>query len=171
MTERIDRLASLLLAEKGFQRTEPDLAALARGDQDVVERSKLLAEVLAEPPLFDFVGTCGIWWGRAQIALVDANRLDLAGMERFAARFFALVFADRGMSEISYGTLCFVFQRPPNPAISQYIRNLKRSARANKVWIVAWTVDLSTGRVIPHRLWPWGLYPGRAYIEGAIRRS
>ena len=158
LTDRIERLSGLLMAEKGFERSEPDPAALAGGDGD-----------RAEP--LRFVGTRRLWWGQAAIALVDASGLDPAGIERLVVGFFEFVYATRGSNGISYGTLCVVFQAAPPPAIIEYVRKLKRGADANKVWVVSWTVDLSSGHVVPHRLWPWGLYPGRSYIERALRRS
>jgi len=159
LMERIERLASVLVAEKGFQRMDPD-----PGDLAAVEQIGLLAE----PPPFGFVGTRRHWWQPTTIALVDADGLDLAGMERFAARFFALIYGQYSIAG-TYGLLCFVFEGPPTPAIIEHVRNLKRSRY--KVYMAAWTVDLSTGRVIPHRWGPFGVYPGRAYIEEAIRRS
>lgn len=164
--DRVDHLASLLMVEKGFRRMEPDPAAPARGNQAVIERETLLAE----PPPFGFVGTRA-HWGRALIALVVADDLDLAGMERFAERFFALVFGEFALFGPSHGILCYVFERPPAPPIIKYIRSLKRFTQRNTVYMAAWTIDLSTGHVIPHRWLPWGLYPGRAYLEEAIRRS
>ena len=160
--ERMDRLASLLVAEKEFQPMEP-----LSGDWNAVE----VVDLLAEPPPFGFVGTRGRWGSRTSIALVDADGLDLAGRERFAARFFALVYWDYSITGGSFGLLCFLFERPPTPAIIEHVRNLKRSLAGQKAWMAAWTVDLSTSRVTPHRWGPFGLYPGRAYLEETIRRS
>ncbi len=158
--EQLNRLASLLVAEKGFQPIDPhsdDWNAAA------------VVDLLAEPPPFGFVGTLARW-GRTSIALVDADGLDLAGMDRFAGRFLDLVYWDYSILGASFGTLCFVFARPPAPATIDYIRKLKRSSRHDKAWMAAWTIDLSTSRVMSHRWAPFGLYPGRAYLEGAVRR-
>ena len=153
MGERIERLASLLTAEKGFERLEPAGSELSTS---------------AELPPFAFVGTRRRWLSPTMIALVDADGLDLGGMNEFAARFFALVHGTYSYWAGSFGTLCFVFERPPPPATIEHIKKLKRSS--SKVWMASWTVDLSTGRVIPHSGGPFKVYPGRAYIEEAIRR-
>ncbi len=159
--ERIERLAAILMAEKGFQRIEPDSDNPGGTEQ---------ADVLAEPPPFGFVGVRDYWGSRTAIALVDADGLDLARMERFAERFFALIWVEDSSLGGRFGLLCFVFERPPTAAIIRQVRALKRREVTDKVWMAAWTLDLSSGRVTPHRWGPCGLPPGRAFMEEAIRR-
>lgn len=156
-----DWLPYLLMAEKSFQRVKT-----APGDY----RGRAIDDVVAGLPPFGFVGTCVRWWQPTFIALVEADGIDLAGMEQFAARFFALVNATYSLGGGTYGLLGFVFERPPGPTIIERVRKLKRSEVGRKTWMAAWTIDLSAGRVIPHSWTPFGLYPGRAYIEKAVRR-
>lgn len=141
----VSRLASLLATEKGYKPVEP-----------------------AEPT-FGFVGRRRHWGSHAWIALVGADELDGAGIDRFAERFYGLVWNDVSLIGMgSYGILCFVFEDTPSPDVVEHIRSLKR-APAKATWMVYWTMVLATGQVISHGGSPWGLYPGRAYLEKAIR--
>jgi hypothetical protein len=142
----LSRLASLLATEKGYKPVE------------------------SAESTFSFVGRRRHWGSHAWIALVGADELDRAGIERFAKHFYDLVWNDVSLIGMgSYGILCFVFEdTTPSPEIVQHIRSLKR-APAKGNWMVYWTMDLVTGRVISHSGSPWGLFPGRAYLEKAIR--
>jgi hypothetical protein len=152
-TGRIERLAELLMAEKGYKRREP---------------------VLLLEPHVCFVGSRDLWWGGAPIALVDADDLDRTGIERVMDGFFAYVYRAKPTrfwtGSISYGTLCAVYREGAPPDMVESIRALKHVRGPNQTWAVAWTLDLKLGAVTPHRFWPWGMYPGRRYLEGAIRR-
>ena len=143
----VSRLASLLSTKKGYRPVEP------------------------AQPSFGFVGRTRHWGSHAWIALVDADELDVPGIEGFAKRFYDLVWNDVSLIGMgSYGILCFVFDNTPSPRIVEHIRGLKQAANPNKGnWMVYWTIDLATERVIPHAGPPWGLYPGRAYLENAVR--
>jgi len=154
--EGIDRLAWLLVTEKRFRPVTPG------PDQ---------AHLLSEPPQFDFVGTRGYWGSNTAIALVHADGLEPAAMERFAERFYALISANPSWLGGSFGLIGYVFDRSPTSPIVDYVRKLKRRNVHQKVWMGAWTLDLSTGRVHPHRGGPYGLYPGRGWVEKAIRRE
>lgn len=140
------RLASLLVTEKGYKQQDPGT--------------------------FGFLGRRRHWGSHAWIALVDANELDVAGINRFVEPFYDLVWNDVSLIGTgAYGILCFVFEDTPSPEIVGYIRSLKRAADPTKGnWMVYWTIVLATGRVITHDGAPWGLFPGRAYLEKAIRK-
>lgn len=141
------RLASLLTSLKGYKPVEP------------AEHS------------FGFIGRTRHWGSHAWIALVDADELDVLGIEGYAKRFYDLVWNDVSLLGMgSYGVLCFVFEDTPSPRIVEHIRSLKQAAYPAKGnWMVYWTIDLATDRVISHAGPPWGLYPGSAYLEKAIR--
>ena len=143
----VSRLASRLATEKGYKPVEPP------------------------EPTFGYVGRRRHWGSNAWIALVGADELDRAGLEGFAERFYDLVWNDVSLIGTgSYGILCFVFEdTTPSPEIVEHIRSLKR-APAKGTWMVYWTMDLATGRVISHGGSPLGLFPGRSYLEKAIRR-
>jgi hypothetical protein len=141
----VSRLASLLSTQKGYKPVEPAGAG------------------------FGFIGRTRRWGQHAWIALLDADELDEAGIVRFAKRFDDLVWSDVSpLGGATYGILCFVFENSPSPEIVEHIRGLKRHPDRSS-WMVYWTIDLATGSVIPHRRSPWGLYPGRVYLEKAIR--
>lgn len=154
--EGVDRLAELLVTEKRFRPMKPDPEH---------------AHLLTEPPPFNYLGTRRYWGSNTAIALVQADGVEPAALERFARRFYELLYANGTWLGGSFGLIGFVFDRPPAAPIVDYVRKLKRSNVQRKVWLAAWTLDLSTGRAIPHRGGPFGLYPGRAWVEKAIRRS
>jgi hypothetical protein len=129
-TERIDRLAALLTAEKRFRPMKPDPEQ---------------AHLVAEPPPFDYVGTRGYWGSNTAIAMVRADGLEPAVMKRLTERFYALVYADVSWLGGSFGLIAYVFDQPPPAPTVDYVRTLKRNNVHDKVWMAAWTVDLSTG--------------------------
>jgi hypothetical protein len=139
------RLASLLVTEKGYKQLDRDA--------------------------FGFLGRRFHWGSHAWIGLVDADELDVAGRKRLANRFYHLVFNDISWIGIpAYGILCFVFEGAPSTEVVDHIRGLKKAADPTKGnWMVYWSIVLSTGTVIPHDGAPWRPFPGRAYLEKAIR--
>jgi len=147
------RLAALLRTRKGYKPVGPAV------DGDA-----------AAEATFGFLGRRRHWGSHAWIALVGADNLTLAEIDAFASRFFDLVWNDVSLLGMpAYGVLCFVFDATPTPALVDRIRSLKRAPNAAKGnWLVYWTIDLATGRVISHAGAPWGLFPGRAYLEKAI---
>jgi len=154
----IDRLAGLLVAEKRFR--------------PICGLDFEQAPLLTEPAPFNYFGTRAHWGSNTAIGLVQADALDPAAMKLFARRFHELLYLNPGFwIGGSYGLLGFAFDRPPPAQIVDGVRKLKRFNVPDKVWMAAWTLDLSTGRVTPHSGGPYGLYPGRAWMEKAIRRS
>ncbi len=167
----IQTLAQALTQEKDFKPLEqlalPDVSPLA-GDA------------------FDFVALRTYWGSVTSIAFARGDGLTEAQIKDKCERFFRITeamtnhtgalqistaFSTRAVKLASYGILCFVFEGGCPEDRVAFVQKQKRGNFSKKEYALFWVVDVKTGRVYSHRWLPFGVFPGRKYLESALRRQ
>ncbi len=167
----IESLAQALTREKGFQR----LAELTLPDT-----TPLSVEA------FDFIGIRSYWGSITSIALVTADRLTESQIQELGGRFCSVTkalapfagklqistaFKTTAVKLASYGILCFVFEGGCRDDLIAFVQKQKRGDFSKKEYALFWVVDAQAGRVYAHRWLPFGVFPGRKYLESVLQRG
>lgn len=135
---------------------------------------------------FDFLGVRLYWGSVTSLALVGADRLTEPQITGYCNRFTSITaalinhtgtlqistaFKTTAVRLASYGILCFVFENGCRPDLVAFVQRQKRSNFAKKEYALFWVADASTGRVYSHRWLPFGIFPGRKYLEEVLARQ
>jgi len=169
--DTIERLSQALIQEKGVR----PVAELALADT-----TPLKAEA------FDFLGVRLYWGSITSIAFVRAGDLTRLQIQGICEQFFSITkalaplagrlqistaFKTAAVSLASYGILCFVFEGGCRDDLMAFVQRQKRGDFMKKEYALFWVVDAQAGKVHAHRWLPFGVFPGRKYLEEVLRRT
>jgi hypothetical protein len=100
--------------------------------------------------------------GKELVALAD-------DLYRFTSTLRPLAGSVGGARLGSFGLFVLLFAEGCSPEQIASVRSLKRGSAWRKDYLVPWACDLPVGRVHAHRGFPLVMFPGRRYLEAAIR--
>lgn len=131
----------------------------------------------------DFVGAKNHWGSVALVGLVRADGLEPAEIVTKTGTFDELtrslhryadvldVFTMRGSASVklgSFGVLCFVFEQGCTKDLVELVRAQRRGAAAKKEYTLTWSIDVRTGKVHDHGLFPRGVFPSKRWVASVI---
>lgn len=131
----------------------------------------------------DFVGAKNHWGSVGLVGLVRADGLEPAAVAARTDTFDQLtrslhryadvlhVFTLRGSASVklgSFGVLCFVFERGCAKDMVEFVRAQRRGSAAKKEYTLTWSIDVPSGKVHDHGLFPRGVFPSKRWVASTI---